>query len=432
MRYFSLIVLFFVTITAGYSQSIDEQIANAINNGKWFELRHLYQTHHSEVQAPILHPMSQFFINHSFNQIDSAIFYGTQLLAEHQSDLGESVGSILFVLAKDFAKKGKYDMASNILKQYNDAMKMGGITSDPTFYAYEKLYYVLHQKGGFNISRPNKNIQIPFRYIDSRKRMMPISINAQLNNVSKDMVFDTGAGENLMSKSLAEELGLHIYDFNGIRLQGAINMIESSFAIVDSLRIGDIIYKNTPFLIADFNTNNPEADSVVNSMGLDCIIGVNTILPLEEIELDFQKELLKIPADMSKAPSYAPNIYCSETGVITISILDKKTNKRIELIFDTGSTITKLNSEYYIQNKSLFKDLIPNDTIRIGGIGGSKTLTTITISWEYSMDGTNFIKEPIIINTTDDYSIDNLFGIPSLVKYKNVKLNFKDMWIYAE
>lgn len=88
-----ILTLFIFAISAiGYSQSIDERIGSAVNNGKWQVLRSLYSTEGHKLQSPLLHPLSKFFINHFYNQPDSALYYGTKLLNEHQSELGGGSG----------------------------------------------------------------------------------------------------------------------------------------------------------------------------------------------------------------------------------------------------------------------------------------------------------------------------------------------------
>lgn len=433
MRYFLTLILFYISSAIGYCQSIDERLSNAINDSKWFDVRQLYAAHSNEIQIPILHPLSKFFICHFYNKPDSALYYGTQLLNEHQAGLGGSVGSLIFLMARDFAKKGEYANAAIILKQYNDVVKASGVIPDSNFIAFENQYSTIAQKGGFSVSFPQKDIKIPFKYLGTRAQPGQLRVNVKLNNRLHSAVYDIGAGENLISKQLADKLGLYVYDFAGSSLAG-INVSKTSFTIVDSLRLGEIVYKNVPFQVVDFNTGHQEADSVIKKIELYCVIGVQSMLPLEEIQLDFKNGFLKIPAYPSKEPTIAPNIYCSGENTFVMLVLDKKTNKNIEAMLDTGSAMTNLTSKYYSKNKSLFDDVILNDSVRIAGIGGIKVLKTIPCLWEYSLDGNHFMKESIVVNTDSDMAgvskYDCLFGLPSFTKHDYVTINFKNMWIH--
>lgn len=432
-----ILLLMICASVSAFSQGIDERIGDAINQEKWQILRNLYENEGAKLQTPILHPLSKFFISHSYNQPDSALFYGTKLLNEYQAALGSSVGGIIFLMAGDFAKRGEYDNAASILKQYNAAVKASGAAPDPIFVAYENQYSTIAQKGGFSILRLQKEIKVPIRYLNSRTEPGQIRVDIQLNNQPHDAVYDTGAGENIMSRRLADKLNLHVYDFAGTAIAG-INVSKSSFAIVDSLRLGEIVYKNVPFQVVDFNTGHQEADSAIEKIKMNCIIGVRSMLPLKEIQFDFKNRFLKIPAYPSETPSFAPNIYYSGEGLLVMSVLDKKTNKKINAMLDTGAAITNLTSKYYMANKQFFDNVVPDDSVRIAGIGGVKILKTISTSWEYSINGSHFMKEPVTINMNEDSDADGvskydcLFGLPSFSKYDCVIINFKEMFLKFE
>ncbi|MEG2639585.1 MAG: retropepsin-like aspartic protease [Clostridiales bacterium] len=436
MKRIILLLMIFASVSA-FSQGIDERIGDAINQEKWQILRNLYENEGAKLQTPILHPLSKFFISHSYNQPDSALFYGTKLLNEYQAALGSSVGGIIFLMAGDFAKRGEYDNAAGILKQYNAAVKASGAAPDPIFVAYENQYSTIAQKGGFSMFRPHKEIKVPIRYLNSRTEPGQIRVDIQLNNQPHDAVYDTGAGENIMSRRLADRLNLHVYDFTGTAIAG-INVSKSSFAIVDSLRLGEIVYKNVPFQVVDFNTGHQEADSAIEKIKMNCIIGVRSMLPLKEIQFDFKNGFLKIPAYPSETPSFAPNVYYSGEGLLVMSVLDKKTNKKINAMLDTGSAITSLTAKYYMANKQFFDNVVPDDSVRIAGIGGVKILKTISTSWEYSINGSHFMKEPVAININEDSDADGvskydcLFGLPSFSKYDCVIINFKEMFLKFE
>lgn len=432
-----ILLLMICASVSAFSQSIDERIGDAINQEKWQKLRNVYENEGARLQTPILHPLSKFFISHSYNRPDSALFYGTKLLNEYQAALGSSVGGIIFLMAGDFAKREEYDHAASILKQYNDAVKASGAAPDPICVAYENQYSAIAQKGGFSMLRPQKEIKVPIRYLKSRSNPGQIRVDIQLNNQPHDAVYDTGAGENIISKQLADKLSLHVYDFIGTAITG-IDVSKSYFTIVDSLRLGEIVYKNVPFQVVDFNTGHQEADSAIEKIKMNCIIGIRCMLPLKEIQFDFKNGFLKIPVYPSETPSFAPNICCSGGGLLVMSVLDKKTNKKINAMLDTGSAITNLTAKYYMENKQFFDNVVPEDSVRIAGIGGVKILKTISTPWEYSINGSHFVKEPVTINTNEDSDAngvskyDCLFGLPSFSKYDCVIINFKDMFLKFE
>ena len=430
MRYILSLILFFIG-QIGLCQSIDNQINNAMNNGKWSEVRELYLTHQNEIEIPVFHPLSKFFIAHFYNQPDSALYYGMELLNKYQAQLG-SVSSVVILLAEDLAKSGKYQEATDMLKQYNDAMKTYGVTTPPNLLALENQYRAIAQKGGFKVFRPQETVKIPLRYLKSREDPIMLKVNINLNTYSHDVTYDTGAGRNIMSEELAEKLSLPIYDFSAVDAIG-IRQKETKYTIVDTLRLGEIVYVNVPFHVADLGTGHQEADSVLTKIGLDCVIGLQTMFPLNEIQFDFQNGYLVIPAIQSPLPDSAPNMFLSRYNQLITSVFDKGSQKEIDVLLDTGGAKTSLSMNYYKENQRLFADIMPTDTIRMAGLGGVQIAKSISTTWEYSADRVHFVKEPIIIHTepvspvTDNW--DCLFGLPSFTRYNKVILNFKDMWV---
>lgn len=210
-------------------------------------------------------------------------------------------------------------------------------------------------------------------------------------------------------------------------------MQATAFTIVDSLQLGEITYKNVPFQVIDFRTGNKEADIKMKEIGFNCILGVQSMLPLGEIQFDFEKKVMTIPEQLSKSPNSAPNIFFTQSKTIGINVWDKRTGQTLYGLLDTGGSISTLTFKYYNEHPTQFEGVTPTDSVRIAGVGGTQTLKTISTLWEYSLDNKQFIKEPIIVNATDngkeESGLDLLFGLPSLTRHNKVTINFKDMWI---
>lgn len=427
-----LIIILALVCNIGYGQSIDARIGTAINSGKWQELRTLYFAEGDKLQSPLLHPLSKFFISHFYNQPDSALYYGTKLLKEHQSELGGSVGNIIYLLSNDFAKMGQFENASSILHQFNEAMKTAGMKPMPLFLAFENQNRVIAQRGGFSLVRPQHEVKVPLKYHDTRSNPGMLFVKSKINNVECDATYDTGAGVNMISQEFAKALGVNIHDFEGADIAG-MHTGTSRFAVVDSLRLGDIVYRNIPFQVVDFRTGHDKADSVIKQLELHCVIGTQTMIPLGEIQLDFKNGSLIIPAKPTEKPHFAPNMYYSAENVLILSVYDNKTDEAINAMLDTGASITQLTSKYYNRNKSLFLDIVPRDSVRMAGIGGVKIGRTLSTQWEYRIGDSTSFTEPIVVNTDQNADVmsqyDCLFGLPSLTKHDLVIINFQNMWI---
>lgn len=87
--------LLFATISFGQVKSIDERIGEAMNGSNWAELRSLYMSDGKNLQTPFLKPLSRFFISQFYNEPDSTIKYGKEILEKYQEELNSSVPSIM-------------------------------------------------------------------------------------------------------------------------------------------------------------------------------------------------------------------------------------------------------------------------------------------------------------------------------------------------
>lgn len=239
MRKTILTLISVLSLLSAFGQSADELIGSAINQQHWNELRILYSQRGNELSDPTLNVLSRFLINHVYNRPDSAIYYGAELLNKHATNLGSLTGSVVAFMAYNFEKVNDLKNAQGILKQYNEALKAAGQPADPVILAYENQYRSLDEKGGFSIIRPQKEVCIPISFLDSREKPGLIFVNTQIGGQTYRTIYDTGAGENIISKDIAEKLGLPIYSFEGLVIAG-VGLQATSFTIVDSLQLGDI------------------------------------------------------------------------------------------------------------------------------------------------------------------------------------------------
>ena len=113
----TFVALLFATISFGQVKSIDERIGEAMNGSNWAELRSLYMSDGKNLQTPFLKPLSKFFISQFYNEPDSAIKYGKEILEKYQDELNSSVPSIMYFMAEDYATLGHYDKASALLQR---------------------------------------------------------------------------------------------------------------------------------------------------------------------------------------------------------------------------------------------------------------------------------------------------------------------------
>ena len=187
----TFLAIIFATSSFGQVKSIDERIGEAMNGSNWAELRSLYMSDGENLQTPFLKPLSKFFISQFYNEPDSAIKYGKEILEKYQDELNSSVPSIMYFMAEDYATLGHYDKASALLHSLNEAYCKGEPqTVNPVFEAYEDVYSKLSKCGTFSVERPNNNVSVPLLTHTGNRMFVMANINGQ----EVKCTYDSGIG----------------------------------------------------------------------------------------------------------------------------------------------------------------------------------------------------------------------------------------------
>ena len=100
-----------------------------------------------------------------------------------------------------------------------------------------------------------------------------------------------------------------------------------------------------------------------------------TMMPLGEICLDFDRMQLVIPASYTPKSAYAPNFYRSPQHLLYLSLTDGRSGRKIDAIVDTGASGTILTNRYYKKNENCFTGRTATDSLRTAGVGGVNEIT---------------------------------------------------------
>ena len=95
----------------------------------------------------------------------------------------------------------------------------------------------------------------PLTSVPLKNHMNKLAIDATLNGVTREFLFDTGS-PTMIAKPLAEELGLKIIGSNTGRDANG-RPFTTQIALVDRLDIGGVSLRQVPVLIADFSVSDP-------------------------------------------------------------------------------------------------------------------------------------------------------------------------------
>ena len=100
-----------------------------------------------------------------------------------------------------------------------------------------------------------------------------------------------------------------------------------------------------------------------------------TMMPLGEICLDFDRMQLVIPASYTPKSAYAPNFYRSPQHLLYLSLTDGRSGRKIDAIVDTGASGTILTNRYYKKNENCFTGRTATDSLRTAGVDGVNEIT---------------------------------------------------------
>jgi len=96
----------------------------------------------------------------------------------------------------------------------------------------------------------------PVTTVPLKPRMSKLAIDASLNGVTREFIFDTGS-PTMISRALAKELNLTVIGSNTGRDANGRD-VTTDIAVVDRLEIGGMTLRSVPVLIADFSVSDPK------------------------------------------------------------------------------------------------------------------------------------------------------------------------------
>lgn len=431
------------------AQNINERIGTLINESRWFELQRDLQTPACDSLAPLLKLMGKAMVKHYFNRPEAACQSLEAVLAKHQQELdGSNVLNLAYLLGVNLSRLGKYEEATTLVQSLADQLKAQH--ADSLYIAgFQKVadtYKVYADVG--NICRPlhpEGEYTLPF-HSDNKLHGINgsfIALDGHLNRTQKSMIFDTGAGMNIISSKDATECGLRRLD-TYIDMQG-IGLQRGQMAIADTLSIGDLKWQNVPFLIVDILTGNAEADKVI-SKGLAPVIGLPILLQMKEIRLDFAKQELTIPALPTSNRLGYSNLMRKDSEGLRIEARDRQDNP-VYFHFDTGSSASMLSAKWFKHHKEFVLKTGQADSLRMGGVGGviiercyrlpefqlqigsgKVSMDSVKVSTGIDLHSGQSIAGKSAFNDPEE---DGTIGLNLLSQFHRVIINLQEMYIEA-
>lgn len=432
----TLLILFNALILpfTGFAQSIDERIANAMNTGDWFALDYIYNAAPKDSITPFLEVYSRALIGNRLNRPDISIPAFGELINSHSAnlDLSNLLNSSV-MLSMDLSKVGNNAKAAEVVtsvlnatRQYLDSAAVEGMER------YIDQYTALAKYNPYNISFADEQGRIPFEIVPvgnpEKKSFLMQLDNSSINGRKATITFDTGAGVNIISDSLAQRYSL--IPINASRSVIGIGSQKGQFAIAKELKIGNITVHDVPFLIINLKLDNEEANKYIDCYSI--ILGSELMLRLNDLTIDFSKHQITVPSIPPTRSGVPANMYFStQMNLITTG---KIHNKQMQICIDTGdASFGSLNGDFFKDNKNYVLANAQPDTVRIAGIGGVKLLKSYRLpNVSVSIGGDEVVIPHITVNTESnplatDYECN--LGLKSLMQFGRIRFNMIDFTI---
>lgn len=253
----SLITLLAISISA-IAQSIDERVGGAMNSSDHFGLYDIYHSSPKDSINPFLEVFSRCMLGNRFNRPDISIPAFDELLKTQNQylDLNLLLQSAA-MYSMDLSRVGRNREAAELLAAVlQSAYQMVDSTSLIPYSNMAAQYKALTSYSPYQISFDGEAGIIPFDLIpagkpESGQLIMQIR-DAEINGNRVKITFDTGAGVNVITDSLANAYGLELLDAD-VAATGVASSA-GRYAIARELRLGNIIVKDVPFYVIDLST----------------------------------------------------------------------------------------------------------------------------------------------------------------------------------
>ena len=432
IRNIVLVLLTAAGVGQAAAQSADERIATAMNNADWFGLNDIYNSTPQDSINPFLEVFSRCLIGNRLNRPDVSVPAFRELLSSHSESLGlPNLLSSAYMYARDLSRTADNTAAASILRSVADAVRPHvDAAVDAQLLNMAQLYEALSEYKPYSVSiagGAEGSIPFSFREVGNKSKggILMYLDSTTVNGFPADIVFDTGAGMNIISDSLAQAYGLTILDADA-SISG-VGKANGKYAIAHKLSMGNVTVGDVPFIVADISTNNAEADKHINA--LEIIVGSDLMLALKDITVDFIARHIAIQADTSARSDDSPNMCFSSTeNLITTG---KIAGQPMTMCIDTGAGgYGWLSADYFEKNKAFITDNCSPDTVRHAGIGGVSIQQCYNMhDATMSLSGANVTIPEIAIFTESlpALAYEAVVGLKSLMLYRAIRFNLVDM-----
>lgn len=382
-RIITLSVLALITLFAK-AQDYTQLAGKAFTQNDVYTLRSLCADHAAEID-PVLLAMSKPIVSLTFNRNEEAAKEFNELLTQHAEEIGlNNLLQMVYLACRNFEVMQEYGNAADLCQQIISIVEsLEQVPNEMAdgFRSNRTRYLELAKHPAMTIDEHPDGLSIPFSIetFGPQNRSAQFAIQGTLNGQAAKVVFDTGAGVNIITPAYAERYGLKLID-TSTTIQGS-GSIHARMAIAESLNMGDMQLHNVLFAVTDKNTGNDEADKVAEATQI--IVGSAVLRLMQEMTIDLQSNIMTVPAVAHEYDE--PNITFSPNNFLLLARC-MHNGEPIDMNIDTGNTRewAHLDAGYYAAHKTELDAITEVEENRLAGLGGVTT-ETMTVLRDFTL-----------------------------------------------
>lgn len=430
-------LLFCIVSSGAFSQSIDEKIGNAMNNSDWFALDSIYKSAPKDSIHPFLEVYSRCLLGNRLNRPDVSIPAFQELFNTQSEylDLGNLISST-YMFGMDLSRVGQNEKAASMTnsvldatRQYLDSIAIENLTSQANRYsalAAYNPYQIQFNGGGVGL--------VPFKIVpvgpkEKGSVLMHLQ-KSEINGISADITFDTGAGTNLISPEMAEKYNLIPLESTRVSVIG-MEREQGYMAMAKEVKLGNITIKDVPFTVVSLSLDNDEASQYTDAFNI--MLGSDLMLHLKEVNINFLLNQITVPSKSPFIPvktDACPNLCFSPT----MNLLCSGTihDEPMLMCIDSGdASFGSIGNAFFEKNRQFVIDHGTEDTVRMAGIGGVDFINCYKVPDLKISLGNRTVEIPeMVVKTGQEAGAGGLYecnvGLRTLMLYSFVRFNLVD------
>lgn len=331
MKTLSTLLLALLCCTYCYAQLADQRMGVIINNGDYIELSRQYPLVKDSL-SPVLKAISEACIDVASNKPAQSVEKINYLLKNHVGQLGEGVFGFLGMLTDQLCEIGEYAAAADILQDLIKQVDQPGFPKEilgPLQASYRKCNGLRHTPKSEIVRLATVSEVKIDTQVNGAKNHLYVPVDFQ--GAHETFIFDTGASRHLLSESFAKKHKVKVVA-DSVLLSG-FGTAYTQIGVVDSLRVGDILYRHVVFNIAKDEDIMPKQVSDSLNYKIDAVLGVEFMKLVGHVDIFPQENLIQF-REPSSEPSAEPNMMFANGLPYVEAFMN---NTRLLMSYDTGA-----------------------------------------------------------------------------------------------